>query len=146
MEPEGSLPHSQAPATCLYPEPDWSSPCLHIPLLFRSILILSHLRLGLPSGLLPSGLPTKTLCAALLSAMRATCPAHFNILDFITRMIFGEEYRSWSSSLCSLLHSPFTSSPLGPRILPPQTCWHSFLSTVSTAARGCCLLCEVYSA
>jgi hypothetical protein len=27
MEPEGSLPHSQEPATCPYPGPDWSSPC-----------------------------------------------------------------------------------------------------------------------
>jgi hypothetical protein len=26
METEGSLPHSQKPATCPYPEPDWSSP------------------------------------------------------------------------------------------------------------------------
>ena len=39
MEPESSLPDSQVPATCLYPEPA------------RSILILFfHLRLGLPSG------------------------------------------------------------------------------------------------
>jgi hypothetical protein len=26
MEPEGSLPHSQQPATCPYPEPDQSIP------------------------------------------------------------------------------------------------------------------------
>jgi len=30
MEPEGSLPHSQVPATCAYPEPAQSSPYLHI--------------------------------------------------------------------------------------------------------------------
>jgi hypothetical protein len=35
----------------------------------------------------------------------------------ITRMLFGEEYRSWSSSLCSLLHTPVTSSLLGRNIL-----------------------------
>jgi hypothetical protein len=29
----------------------------------------------------------------------------------------GEEYRSFSSSLCDLLHSPVTSSLLGPHIL-----------------------------
>jgi hypothetical protein len=34
----------------------------------------------------------------------------------ITR-IFGDEYRSLSSSLCSLLHSPVDSSLLGPNIL-----------------------------
>jgi hypothetical protein len=27
MEPKGSLPHLQEPATCPYPEPDQSSPC-----------------------------------------------------------------------------------------------------------------------
>ena len=32
MEPKGSLPHSQVPAACAYPEPDWSTPCRHIPL------------------------------------------------------------------------------------------------------------------
>ena len=30
MEPEGSVPHSQVPATCIYPEPARSSPCPHI--------------------------------------------------------------------------------------------------------------------
>jgi hypothetical protein len=29
----------------------------------------------------------------------------------------GEQYRSWSFSLCSFLHTPFTSSLLGPSIL-----------------------------
>jgi len=36
MEPESSLPHSQVPATCPYPEPARSSPYTHIPLLEES--------------------------------------------------------------------------------------------------------------
>ena len=99
----------------------WASPIQSIyphPTSWRSILILStYLRLGLPSGLLPSDFPTKTLYTPLSSPIRATCPAHLILLDFITRTIVDEEFKPFSSSLCSLLHSPFTSSLLGPNIL-----------------------------
>jgi len=105
MEPEYSLPHFQMPATCLCPEPDQSSQ--------RSILILSsYLCLGLLSGLFPSGFPSKSLYKTLLSPTCASFPPHPILLDLITRIIFGEEYRSLSSS-CSFLHSPVTSSFLG---------------------------------
>ena len=53
----------------------------------------------------------------LFSPIRATYPAHLILLDFITRTILGEESKSFSSSLCNLLHSPVTSSLLGPNIL-----------------------------
>ena len=53
----------------------------------------------------------------LSSPIRATCPSHLILLDFITRTILGEQYKSFSSSLCNLLYSPFTSSLLGPNIL-----------------------------
>ena len=116
MEPEGSLPSSQVSATCSCVSSIQSTP--PHPTSWRSILILSsHVRLGFPSGLFPSGFLSKTLYTPLLSPIRATCPAQLILLDFITRTILGEAYRSFSSSICSFFHSPFTSSLLGPNIL-----------------------------
>jgi hypothetical protein len=114
MEPEVSLPHSRVSATCRYPKTTRFSPHLTS---WRSILTLpTHLRLGLPSGLFPSGFPTKTLYTPLLYPIRITYPAHLILHDFITRKILGEKYRSLSSSLCNLLHSLVTSSLIGPNI------------------------------
>ena len=69
------------------------------PTFWRSILILSsHLCVGLPSGLFPSGFSTKSLDACLLSPTQATCPAHLILLDLITQIIFGGQYRSSNES------------------------------------------------
>ena len=97
------------PTSARHPSLSWAnsiqSPLPH-PTSWRSILILSsHLRFGLPNSLFPSGFPTNTLCTPLSSPIRATCLAHLIRFDFTTRTILGKKYRSFSSSLCSFLHS-----------------------------------------
>ena len=84
----------------------------------RSVFILSsHLCLALPSGLFPSGFPTKTLYTLLLSPIRVSCPAHLILLNFITRTILSEEYTSLSSSLC-IFFNLLSLVPLRPKYSP----------------------------
>ena len=64
------------------------------------------------------------------SPIRATCPVLLILLDFITRTILGEEYKSFSSSLCNLLHFPVTSSLLR------QVFSSTLCSQTSSAYRG----------
>ena len=93
---------------------------LHIPTshLLESVLILStHLRLGLPSGLFPSGFPTNTLYTPSPHpyAPHVQPISFFSILS--PTQYWVSSTKSFSSSLCSLLQSPVTSSLLGPNIL-----------------------------
>ena len=64
----------------------------------HSLILSSHLCLGLPCGLFPSVFRTKTLYTPLLSLIRAISPAHHILLDFITQTILAHEYRSLSYS------------------------------------------------
>jgi hypothetical protein len=77
QEPEGSSPFSWQLANVPYPEPVESNPHPQ-PISLRSILISSsHLHLGLPSCLFPSGFPTKSCALSFLShACHMSCPPH----------------------------------------------------------------------
>jgi len=93
-------------------------------------MLSSHLRLGLPIGLFPSDFPTKTLYVPLLFPLHTTCPTHLILLDFITWIIFVEQYRSKGSSLRSLPPSSVSSSLL---------CSNLFLSTLFLNTLSLCL-------
>jgi len=80
MERDGSLPCAQQPATGPYPDPDF----------YHSVSLRSLLRLELPSGLFPSGIPQKILYTFLIFPMHVTCPTYLIIVDVFTLIIFGE--------------------------------------------------------
>jgi len=47
--------------------------------------------MGLPSGLFPSGLPTKMLHATFISSIHTKCPALLILLGLLNRIILGGE-------------------------------------------------------
>jgi hypothetical protein len=136
MEPESSLPYSQVPATCPYPQADQSNSCL------PSHFLKIHFNNILPPMVRPSKwcvcssyLPTKTLNTHLLSPLRATDLAHLILLYFIILIVCVEEYRSQSSSKCNFFHSPITSSLLGLNILLSILCLSTFIICFSLSVR-----------
>jgi hypothetical protein len=65
MEPKGSKPNAHELSTCSYPEPNQSNPHhpSHLSKIHHNI---THLHLGLPSNLFPSGFPTNNLYAGVV--------------------------------------------------------------------------------
>ena len=96
------LTHKRPPPVSILGQPN----PVHIPTSYHlEILILStHLRLGLPSGLFPSGFPTKTPYNPLSSPIRATCPTHLILLEFITHTILGEEYFALIQTILNIIY------------------------------------------
>ena len=110
MEPEGSLPHPKPLAISSYPESDQSSPFTPIPLLsdlFNNIL---------PPKPWPSKwslslkLPLQTPVCTSPLPIHATCPAHLNPFDLITRIVFWIT-RFYSVQLPPFPHQLLLSTP-----------------------------------
>jgi len=117
MKPGGSLPHSQEPATCPCPEPYQSGP--GPPSQFLKI----HFNIMFPYALSCSkwSLLLRLLHQNPYTRLPPTCHVH--------PVSSCQQHRSWSSSLCSLLQFPVTSSILDPSI---------FLKTVLSKYSSLC--------
>ena len=101
--------------TSPYSEPDQSSPCPPSHFLKIHLNIINLSMPGSSKWSLYLRFPHQNMYSLHLSPTLATWPVHL-ILYLINGIIFGEEYKSLSSTLCSLLHSSTTSSVLGPHI------------------------------
>jgi hypothetical protein len=127
MEPKGSLPYLQEPATCPYPEPDQSRPCppFH--------LLKIHFNIIPPSMPRPSkwclSLRSHHQNPVCTSVVRHTCHIPHQSFDLITCIIFGEEYRSYSYLLCNVFRSHVTSFLRGLNMLlsTVEHSWPTFL-------------------
>jgi len=117
MEPEISLPHSQVPSTSSYPEPDQSSPSPSSYFLKIDLNVILLSTPGSSKWSVSLRFTHKNPVRTCPLPIHATFSVHLIPVDLITRIIFGEDYRLLSSSLCSFLHSLVTPSLLGPIIL-----------------------------
>ena len=106
MEPEGSLPQAQMPATYPYPEPAWSSPYRTSHFLKIYLNIILSFTSGFPKWSLslrsPPPPPKKTLYTPLLSPVRNSFPAHLIHLYFVTRTILCEVYKGPAVSFLTI--------------------------------------------
>lgn len=97
--------------------------------LYFTSVFCSCLCLGFPSCLFLSCFPTNTLYVLILSPTHATYPTHHILLDFITLITSGGEYKSGSYSIFVFFQPSVTSFLLGPSV---------FLSTLFLNAFSLC--------
>ena len=104
----------------------WTSPIQSIyphPTSWRPILISTHLRLGLPCGLFPSGFPTKTLYTP---SPRPYAP-YAQLISFFSILSPAQYWVRSTDHLAprNAIHSPVTSTLLGPNILLNNMFWNN---------------------
>ena len=133
MESEGYFRHIQDPAICPYPDPDQSSPCP--PLCFLKIQ-LNIILLSRPGSskwplYLRFSHQNPVCIPCLLHTYYMLRPSHSSRFNHPNNIWWGD--RALSSSLCSFLHPPVTSSLIVPNI---------FLSTLVSKHLQPTLLCQ----
>ena len=82
-------PHSEEPATCPCPEPDWSNKCPNLTSRRWILILLFHLQLRVSSGLLSSGLTTRDLYASLPHTCYMPYPSQSSWLDHPSDIWWG---------------------------------------------------------
>ena len=154
MGPECSLPHSQMPATCPYPEPSRSIPCPHIPLSeYFNIILLStpgSPKLLIPSIYLRAYLLTPwsrvLLEKLLVSQLVKKFHPFYGTRKFITAITTARHLSLfWASSIQSIPPHPtswrsifllYFHLPLGlpsglfPSVFPTKTLYTPLLSSI----------------
>jgi hypothetical protein len=88
----------------------------------KSILIVyTHLRLDLPSGHSPSDFPINILYAFLFSHIRATCPAHLIIKNYIH--ILNRPYSYFSNTMIVNLFLILLRARVSNAVWALAVCW-----------------------
>ena len=118
MKPEGSLPRLQKAATCPYPDADQSSPRPTTHLLKIHLNIILPSMPGSSKWFLSLRFPHQDPICTYPAPHTWYKPRPSHHLDLITGIIYGEEYRSRSSSLCSFSPLPCYLVPLRPKYSP----------------------------